>query len=100
MNPESYLQDEIRSWAEIAEEAGVDDLVGKIREFQEWLTGIPGIDEATALSSVIGYVESGKYDVIVFDTAPTGHTLKLLQLPAILQMGTCFFFLINFKFNG
>lgn len=87
VNPESYLQEEIKSWADIAKEAGVDDLVSKIKEFQEWLTGIPGIDEATALSSVIGYVESGKYDVIVFDTAPTGHTLKLLQLPAILQLG-------------
>ena len=32
-------------------------------------------------------IESGRYDTIVFDTAPTGHTLKLLQLPAILQAG-------------
>lgn len=55
--------------------------------FQEWLSGIPGIDEATALSSAINHIESGEYDVIVFDTAPTGHTIKLLQLPAILQAG-------------
>ena len=48
---------------------------------------MPGIDEATALTSVIGHIESGTYDTIVFDTAPTGHTLKLLQLPAILQAG-------------
>jgi len=48
---------------------------------------VPGIDEATALSNVIGYVESGEFDTIVFDTAPTGHTLKLLQLPQILQVG-------------
>ena len=45
--------------------------------------GIPGVDEATALSSVIDLVESGEYEVIVFDTAPTGHTLKLMQLPAV-----------------
>jgi arsenite-transporting ATPase len=41
----------------------------------------------TALTSTIEHIESGRYDTIVFDTAPTGHTLKLLQLPAILQAG-------------
>ena len=47
---------------------------------------IPGIDEATALASAISHIESGKYDLIVFDTAPTGHTLKLLALPDIIQV--------------
>ena len=51
------------------------------------LSGIPGIDEATALSSAIEHIESDKYDLIVFDTAPTGHTLKLLGMPEILQAG-------------
>lgn len=39
------------------------------------------------LCSVVDLIESGTYDTIVFDTAPTGHTLKLLQLPAVLQVG-------------
>ena len=51
---------------------------------------IPGIDEATALASAISHIESGKYDLIVFDTAPTGHTLKLLALPDIIQVRLCF----------
>eukprot|EP01052_Picozoa_sp_SAG31_P013822 SAG31_NODE_842_length_11586_cov_9.084966_7_plen_158_part_00 len=62
-------------------------MAGKVKEFQEWLSGVPGIDEATALTSTIEHIESGRYDTIVFDTAPTGHTLKLLQLPAVLQAG-------------
>ena len=45
------------------------------------------IDEATALSSAITHIESGNYDLIIFDTAPTGHTLKLLALPEILDKG-------------
>ena len=89
VNPESYLKSEISSWAHIADQAGMTDgdLVKQIEDFQHWLVGIPGVDEATALSSVIGLIESGTYDVIVFDTAPTGHTLKLLQLPEIMQIG-------------
>lgn len=64
-----------------------EEMASKIGAFQDWLSGIPGIDEATALASAITHIESGKYDMIVFDTAPTGHTLKLLQLPDILEAG-------------
>ena len=47
---------------------------------------MPGIDEAMALSNVLSHVESGKFEVIVFDTAPTGHMLRLLQLPGVLKV--------------
>lgn len=32
---------------------------------------------------VITFIEEDRYDVVVFDTAPTGHTLKLLNLPKV-----------------
>lgn len=87
VNPEKFLREELDEWAMLAESAGASDVVEKLKEMQEWLTGIPGIDEAVALTSVIDFIESGEYDVVVFDTAPTGHTVKLLGLPAVLQMG-------------
>lgn len=49
-------------------------------------SGIPaGGDEAAALDVLAEYVESESWDRIVFDTAPTGHTLRLLELPEILE---------------
>ncbi|MCD6214284.1 MAG: ArsA family ATPase [Candidatus Desulfofervidus sp.] len=40
----------------------------------------PGIDEVFGLATLLEYKNSD-YDVIVWDTAPTGHTLRLLSLP-------------------
>lgn len=45
-----------------------------------YVAGAPGIDEEFALSYLLELYESGKYDVIVWDTAPAGGTLSLLKL--------------------
>jgi len=98
IDPSDSMEEELARWAEYAKTiAGNEDskegaeesggLTSKIAQFQSWLSGIPGIDEATALSAAIAHIDSGKYDIIVFDTAPTGHTLKLLALPDVLSEG-------------
>lgn len=56
------------------------------------LTGsIPGIDEALSFMEVMKHIknqekgEGETYDTVIFDTAPTGHTLRFLQLPNTLS---------------
>ena len=44
---------------------------------------IPGGDEVAALEYIARYT-GGEYDTVIFDTAPTGHTLRLLDLPEVL----------------
>lgn len=45
----------------------------------------PGIDEVFAMRSMLYDYRSGDWDVIVFDTAPTGHTLRALTTPDMLD---------------
>ena len=46
----------------------------------------PGIDETLAFGKVLEFIETEHdYDLIIFDTAPTGHTLRLLGLPETLS---------------
>lgn len=50
----------------------------------------PGVDEAVAISQVIRLMKNPDYAqfrCVVFDTAPTGHTLRLLTLPDFLNTG-------------
>jgi arsenite-transporting ATPase len=46
---------------------------------------LPGLDELMALLSIAGWAEARSYDLIVVDTAPTGHTLRLLTTPELIR---------------
>ncbi|MHA1502875.1 MAG: ArsA family ATPase, partial [Candidatus Heimdallarchaeota archaeon] len=45
----------------------------------------PGSDEAFAFGKMLELIDSSEFDVVIFDTAPTGHTLRLLSLPDYLD---------------
>ena len=48
---------------------------------------LPGMEELFSLLRIKRYKNSGSYDVLVLDTAPTGETLRLLSLPDTLSWG-------------
>jgi arsenite/tail-anchored protein-transporting ATPase len=45
-------------------------------------SALPGMAEVSALLAVHEALKSGRYERIVIDTAPFGHTLRLFELPA------------------
>ncbi|MBU4466676.1 ArsA family ATPase [Patescibacteria group bacterium] len=46
---------------------------------------IPGLDEVMGLKKITDFMESREYELYIVDTAPTGHTLRLLALPELLD---------------
>jgi len=57
-----------------------------VGEFADILDNTPpGVDELVALVQVIDLVRTGGFDRVVIDTAPTGHTLRLLAFPEFID---------------
>lgn len=50
----------------------------------EELLVFPGLEELFALLNIREYANSGAYDALVIDSAPTGETLRLLSYPATM----------------
>jgi arsenite-transporting ATPase len=71
---------EIRSYLlELFDVAGVEGIAA------EELAVVPGLDELFALADIRQFSDSGDYDVLVVDCAPTAETIRLLSLPDVLE---------------
>ena len=64
------------------------------------MSSVPGIDEATSFGEVLRSLDNYNFDLIIFDTAPTGHTLRLLNFPNILEKGILKLIQLKEKFGG
>lgn len=86
---------------DMAEVTGAEDENSGISNLMAELTAsIPGIDEAMSFSELMKQVQNMDYDVVVFDTAPTGHTLRLLSFPTILEKALSKVMELKDRFGG
>lgn len=71
---------EVREWLlEVFDWAGMDAVEA------EELSVLPGLDEVFSLTDIREHADSGEWDVLVVDCAPTAETIRLLSLPEILS---------------
>ncbi len=81
LDPEARISDHI---PKLTESLG-PMLGGEDPELNAAEMVLPGLDEAMAFDELLKHLENPDWDVIVFDTAPTGHTLRFLALPEIIE---------------
>mmetsp|Transcript_6103 Transcript_6103/g.11607 ORF Transcript_6103/g.11607 Transcript_6103/m.11607 type:complete len:366 (+) Transcript_6103:42-1139(+) len=88
------IQGEMSAAAGDDEQSVLQSLMGDLT------SSIPGIDEAMSFSELMKQVQTMDYDTIVFDTAPTGHTLRLLSFPTMMEKALGKVMDLKDKFGG
>jgi arsenite/tail-anchored protein-transporting ATPase len=59
----------------------------------------PGIDEVMALTSAVEFIRRGDYDFLVMDGAPSGHFIRLLEMPGVVDKWLKVFFNLFLKYR-
>ncbi len=63
-------------------------MVEEVHRQIDMASASPGADEAALFDRLISIIleEADEFDKIIFDTAPTGHTIRLLTLPELMSV--------------
>jgi arsenite-transporting ATPase len=59
----------------------------------------PGLDEVMALTRVMALLASGRCDLLVLDSSATGHLIRLLELPELIDQWLKVFFDLFLKYH-
>ena len=91
LNPDTIVDEHFAQVERTIRAYANPDMMPKIREHLQLSKSAPGAQEAAMLESMCQHLVNAAdadYDHIIFDTAPTGHTLRLLVLPEMMGAWT------------
>jgi arsenite-transporting ATPase len=60
----------------------------------------PGLDEVMALARAMEFLAGGAYHVFILDAAPTGHLIRLLEMPELIDRWLKVFFGLFLKYKN
>jgi arsenite-transporting ATPase len=81
--------------------SGLGGMLGDGNPMESLLGGpMPGADEAAAMQKLLKFMDDDRFERVVVDTAPTGHTLRLLELPELMDTMVGRIMKLKQKFQG
>ncbi|PSB17235.1 arsenic transporter [filamentous cyanobacterium CCP1] len=100
---EQFRADYLWELAEMMSGATDDDALQIAYAPEAWrqivAQALPGIDEMLSLLTVMELLEQGEQDLIILDTAPTGHLLRFLEMPTALADWLAWIFKLWIKYQ-
>jgi arsenite/tail-anchored protein-transporting ATPase len=100
---EQFREDYLWELAEMMSGETNDDSMQIAYTPQAWrqivAQALPGIDEMLSLITVMELLEKGEQDLIILDTAPTGHLLRFLEMPTALGGWLAWIFKLWIKYQ-
>ena len=88
LDPDETVAEHLARTREALRRLMPDRLHGEIDRHLGESREAPGMVEAALLEAIAALIEEAAHDLIVFDTAPTGHTARLLSLPEAMAAWT------------
>jgi arsenite/tail-anchored protein-transporting ATPase len=100
---EKFREDYLWELAEMMSGESSDESMQLAYTPQAWkqivAQALPGIDEMLSLITVMDLLERGEQDLIILDTAPTGHLLRFLEMPTALGGWLAWIFKLWIKYQ-
>ncbi|MBE1877937.1 ArsA family ATPase [Myceligenerans pegani] len=90
IDPARTIDEHLRQVGDTLRRLMPERLSGEVARHLELARDAPGTHEAAVLERIADAVETGlaEYDLVVFDTAPSGHTARLMALPETMSAWT------------
>lgn len=90
LDPERVVEEHLAEVGAALRRLMPEHLAGEVDRHMALSREAPGMQEAALLERIAESVEQGlrDYDLLVFDTAPSGHTARLMALPEMMAAWT------------
>lgn len=91
LNPQEMIERHFAQVAQTIRGYAKPEMLPKIQQHLDAAKSSPGAEEAAVLEAICQHITDHRtrgFDHVVFDTAPTGHTLRLLELPQMMGAWT------------